>query len=389
MARKKAARRKPGTGTIRHRPGREKPFEACFPLAGAPAKYHTFRSHEDAAAWLDSLVTDRDTYKLDLVGGSMLVQDYLPMWLELLRGHVSPKTMQAYRYYCEYACGEGNLGRLRLDEVTVIIGQRMVNRLAGDGFKNTAQLKGTLYQAFDYAAETLEYIRKNPFARVRVPPIERKEGIALTKAERDRMLAAAVQDDAAPLRRKGERASAPPPLLPLWHLTSRLAFRLGEADALRWSAIDLDAATVTIAATRGRLGAQHIEGKTKTKKPRTVPLPSDIVDLLRTHRAAQMRAALAHGWRWSEAGYVFADDRTGEPIAVDHIRYRWGRIKAVAQLPKDMTVHHLRVTALTILALDGTPANVRKALSGHSTARMDEHYTSHAALEDVRRALGS
>lgn len=389
MARKKAARRKPGTGAIRHRPGRALPFEASFPLAGAPARYHSFRSYEDAAAWLDSLVIDRDTHKRDLAGGSMLVQDYLPMWLELRRGHVSPKTMQAYQYYCEYACGEGGLGRLRMDEVSAIIGQRMVNRLAADGFQNTAQLKGTLYQAFRYACNVLEYVRKNVFVDVSVPPIERKEGIALTKTERDRMLVAAVQDDAAPLRRKGERASAPPPLLPLWHLTSRLAFRLGETDALRWDHIDLDAATVTIAATRGRLGARHIEGKTKTKKPRTVPLPDDIADLLRAHRATQMRAALSHGWRWSEAGYVFADDRTGAPIAVDHIRYRWGRIKRAAKLPGDMTVHHLRVTALTILALDGTPASVRKALSGHSTARMDEHYTSHAALEDVRRALGS
>lgn len=392
MARKaaapKRARRKPGTGTIRTRTGREKPYEACFRLEGHPPRYEAFQRYEDAAAWCDELTTARDKKQRDIAGGSMLVQDYLPMWLELRRGHVSPKTMEAYTYYCEYACGEGGIGRIRMDSLDVLTAQRMVNRLAADGFQNTAQLKSVLFQAFEYAFDVLEYTRKNIFAKVKVPRIERKEGIAITKAERARMLLAAEQDDATPLRRKGEQASAPAPLLPFWHLTSRLAFRRGEADALKWESVDLENATVTIAATRGRLGNTHIEGKTKTKKARTAPLPDDIVEMLRTFRTTQMRAALAHGWRWEARGYVFVDDRTGKPLNVDHVYYRWKRIRAAAKLPKKMTVHDLRVTALTILALDGVPASVRKLLSGHSTAKMDEHYTSHAALDDVRRALG-
>lgn len=384
----KRPRRKPGTGTIRHRQGRKKPWQAEFQIEGHAPRTESFQSEQDACAWLDQLVKERDTGTRDLAGGAMLVQDYLPMWLELRRGHVGPKTMEAYQYYCEYACGEGGIGRLRMDELDTLTAQRMVNRLASDGFQNTAQLKSVLFQAFEYAFDVLEYTRKNIFAKVKVPPIERKEGIALTKMERARMLSAAELDDARVLRRPGEQASAPPPLLPFWHLTSRLAFRRGEASSLKWENVDLDAATVTIATTRGRLGTTHIEGKTKTKKVRAAPLPVDMVEMLRTFKVRQMESALQHGWRWDVRGYVFVDDRTGLPLAVDHLRYRWSRIKKAAKLPAKMTIHDQRVTALTILALDGAPANVRKALSGHSTAKMDEHYTSHAALEDVRRALG-
>jgi integrase len=404
MARKKSVekrpRRKPNTGTIRYKAGRTKPYEACYPIQCQAPRYESFQSYEDASAWLDKLATEQKDGTRDVVGGSMLVQDYLPMWLELKQPHVSPKTFESYQYYCEYACGEGKIGRLRMDEVMHLIGQRMVNRLAADGFKNTGTLKSVLYQAFDYATDPLEYIGKNPFGKVKVPPIEHKDGIALTKDERARMLEAAAQDDTVPTwwvdrrdtdvpwRNRPRTLVQPTPLCPFWHLTSRLAFRRGEADALRWEQVDLDAATVTIQSTRGRLGNDHIEGRTKTKKPRTAPLPTDMVEMFRVFKLAQMRAALAHGWRWNEQGYVFVDDRTGLPLSVDHLRHRWGRIKKAAKLPAEMTIHDCRVTALTILALDGTPANVRKALSGHSTARMDEHYTSHAALEDVRRALG-
>lgn len=386
MARKKEKRprRKPGTGTIRFKKGRERPWEACYTFAkGVAPRYDSFQSYETAAAWLDGLVKEQKERTRDLAGGAMLVQDYLPMWLELRAPHLAPKTLDAYRYYCEYACGEGGIGRFRMDEVIHLTSQKMINRLAMDGFKNVAQLKAVLYQAFDYAFDPLEYIRKNPFAKVKTPPIERREGVALTKAERGRVLDYAAADDMQPLR----DGTIPPPLCPFWHLTSRLAFRRGEAASLKWSNIDLEHATVTIATTRSRLGGVHIEGKTKNKKARTAPLPLDLVELFKSFKLTQMRAALAHGWRWSEQGYVFVDDKDGAPLTIDRIAYRWERIRKAAKIPH-VTIHDLRHTALTILELSGTPDSVLMALAGHSTSAMTRHYTDHASVEDVRRALG-
>lgn len=385
MARKAKKRRAPGTGGVRTRPGREKPFEAYFPIPGQQPRYESFYTEDEAAAWLDTLAEERRKGTRDLAGGSMAVDTYLPMWLDLRKGHVAPRTWAGYKYYCEYACGEGGVGRLKLDQVNALVAQRMINKLAGDGFKNTAQLKAVLYQAFEYAFDPLEYIRKNPFAKVSVPEIDHKDTVALTKAERAKVLAHATADDSTPLSRQ---TAPPPPLAPYWHLCSRLACRRGEALALRWSHVDLENAVMTIAGTRGRLGAAHIEGTTKGKKPRTAPLPNDLVDLLRTFRAAQMRAALAHGWRWSEAGYVFVDNATGSPLKVDQIRHRWGRLKKAAKVNPAVTVHGLRHTALTILALDGVPENVRMQLGGHETEAMAKHYARHATLEDVRKAVG-
>ena len=389
MARKatpaKPPRRKPGTGAIRFREGREKPFEACYPIAGHQPRYESFSTKDAAAAWLDELADAARTGTRNIAGGSTLTENYLPMWLDLRKGHVSPRTWAGYKYYCEYACGQGGIGRLRLDKVDALVAQRMINRLADEGFKNTGQLKAVLYQAFAYAFDPLEYIKKNPFAKVAVPEIDHKDTVALTKKERARMLDEAVREDTRPLSRQTE---PPPPLCPFWHLTSRLAFRRGEALSLRWSSVDFDAATVTIATTRGRLGSTHIEGKTKTKNIRLAPLPGDVVDLLRAFKTAQQRDSLLHGWKWDERGYVFVDPKTGDPLKVDQIRHRWARLKKAAKVNAAVTVHGLRTTALTILALDGVPENVRMELGGHKTEAMAKHYARHATLEDVRKAVG-
>lgn len=387
MAPRKAAetrkRRSPGTGTIRFRKGRTQPYEACLPIEGRAARYESFQSYEDAAAFLDQLVTDRDTGARDIAGGSMLVVSYLPMWLELRKGHVAPKTWVGYKYYCEYACGEGGIGKMRMDKVDYLLAQRMVNKLASDGFKNTAQLKAVMYQAFDYASDRLGYIKKNPFRKVKVPLIEHREAKALTKEERARVLDLATLDDVRPLSRQKD---APPPLAPFWHLCSRLAFRRGETLSLKWSAINFDKATVTIGTTRGRLGADHIEGKTKGKKVRVAPLLPDIAELLKAFKVNQMKAALANGWRWQQTGYVFVDNKTGSPLTVDVVVHRWERLKKAAKV--DCTIHDLRHTAIYLLALDGVPQNVAMALAGHKTEAMAELYANHASVEDVRRALG-
>lgn len=378
----KRPRRKPGTGGIRQRPGREKPFEAYFPIAGQQPRYEPFQSYEEATAWLDGLTEERRKGTRNLAGGSMLTEDYLPMWLELRKGHVSPRTWASYKYYCEIACGPGGIGQMKIDTITALIAQRMINKLA-EKFKDTAQVKAVMYQAFEYAFDPLEYIKKNPFAKVSVPYIDHKETVALTKQERARVFLEATSDDLRPLSRQTE---LPPPLCPIWHLYSRLAFRKGEGLSLRWNNIDLDTATITIATTRGRLGSAHIEGKTKGKKVRAAPIPADLVDLLKAFKAAQMRAALANGWRWDEKGYVFVDQHTGEPLKVDQIRHRWGRIKKAANV--ETTIHGLRHTALTILALDGVPQNVRMALADHKTEEMAELYAGHATIEDIRKAVG-
>jgi integrase len=72
--------------------------------------------------------------------------------------------------------------------------------------------------------------------------------------------------------------------------------RRGEALALRWRDVDLDAGTVSVRRSAGMVrnageGAEVHEGDTKSGKPRVVDLEDDAAGVLRAHR--KLRGSMA------------------------------------------------------------------------------------------------
>jgi len=385
MARKKSKppRRKPGTGSIRFKRGRARPFEAQFTFTDGSTRYDYFITADEAAAHLDRLAAARDNEHapLNVAKGSQTVQQFLTAWIEIKTAHVDAKTIQDYTRYCRMAINR--IGAQRIDAVDLLMADTMLVYYAKKGYKNVAQMRMVLKQAFDYAEDN-DYIKKNPFRKSTAPRTKHRKSIALTESQRALLLDLA-------------RIEAGMPLEPLWHLTSRLAFRRGEALGLRWSDIDWENATITITQQRTTVGNKTIvkdalKGDKDGDKIRIVPVPRDILDMLETLRRSQLAWAGADP-DWVVTGLVFVGEHGRPPAAITINRrlnelIRRANAGGLLKLPPDLHPHDLRHTALTILALQGVPAAVRKRLSGHSTARMDELYTSHAALEDVRRALG-
>lgn len=377
------ARRKPGTGAIRHKRGRARPYETAFPIGTNEYRYDYHATAEEATAHLDRLTSERDSAHAprNIAKGSQTVTQFLTAWLQIKASHVSAKTLQDYQYQCELSIAE--IGGYRLDHVDRLMADTMLATFARQGYKNVAQMRMVMRQAFEYAFDN-DYIHKNPFQKATAPRTTHRKAIALTEAQRAILLEAARIEEGMPL-------------LPLWHLCSRLALRRGEALGLRWSDIDFKTATITIRQQRTTVGSATItkdapKGDKDGSKVRTVPVYPDILELLEQHRADQMKRAAADP-DWVLTGLVFVGEH-GRAPAANRVNKRLAEIvtrvnsAGVGLLPKGLTPHSLRHTALTILALAGVPANVRKALSGHSTAKMDELYTSHAAIEDIRRALG-
>src|SRR5690606_24520229 len=96
----------------------------------------------------------------------------------------------------------------------------------------------------------------------------------------------------------------------LWLTILGLGLRRGEALALRWSMIDLGAATVTIAKQYVRVRDQGGRGRlvevdTKTPESKaTLVMPDTLVDVLRQHRADQLRTRMA-ARVWVDPDLVF------------------------------------------------------------------------------------
>ena len=75
-----------------------------------------------------------------------------------------------------------------------------------------------------------------------------------------------------------------------------LGARRGELCALRWSDVDLDQGEVLIAGGIVRVpGESLVDKPTKTHAKRRVAVGADTVELLRAHRLAQAKDALACG----------------------------------------------------------------------------------------------
>jgi integrase len=367
MARKKPEpkpkRRGRDTGAIRHRPTRAEPWEAAWQHEGGQWEYRSFPHRSQAAEWLDSLVAKRAAGN-DTAAGGRTFAAFIAGWLDAKEITIAPKTTYTYRYYCELASGQ--FGTVKIDLLTLEHMQALLKYLVRAKFQNIAQLFAVLRQAFKYArSSSLRWMTVDPLDGLELPRTQRKVTKVLTKRQRADLLTLAEADDPAC------------PLLPLWHVYSRLALRLGEGVALRWTDIDWEEKILTVDETTARFGGQTHTGQTKGRKTRYAPIPDDVLELLRQHRAAQQKRGLF------PHVFTYAD---GSQVKPAHVQHRLGKLAQAAGVT--VTVHGLRHTALTLLALDGTPQNALMALAGHLSPDISRLYTNHATAEDVRRWVG-
>jgi integrase len=361
---KQQPRRKPGTGAIRRHKGRAHSYETAFKLRDGRTRYDSFATEADARAHLDRLTAERDSVinPRNIAGGSQRVETFLIAWLNMKAIRIKPTTLADYTYQCRLA--NERIGGHRVDEVSREIADDLIAYYYRRGYQNVGQLLAVLKQAFKYA-ERAGHILRNPFADITAPRVTRRETLALTEAQRGRMLITAEGD----------------PYCALWHLYGRLALRRGEAIALRWVDVDEEGATLTIKHNRTRVGAVVHTGTPKTPRSvRLVPVPADVLTMLQEIKRAQIRAGVF-------PVYVFADE-AGAPLKPARLDTLWKQLRARAGLPEQVTIHGLRHTALTLLEKAHTPPSIVQALAGHSSATMTRHYTDHTTVEDLRRAIG-
>jgi integrase len=163
-------------------------------------------------------------------------------------------------------------------------------------------------------------------------------------------------------------------LYALFHLVALRGLRRGEAAGLRWSDLDLDAGTLTVAGQLQQLGGRLVAGPPKSDTGRRViALDKTTITALREHRTRQQAERTAAGW--AETGYVFTTV-TGTPFRPDRMTRQFAKLVAVSGLPP-VTLHGLRHGAATIALAAGTDLKVVQDQLGHSTITLTaDTYTS-------------
>ena len=365
---KKAPRRKPGTGAIRYKAGRDKPYQATLTLGSGLSRHKSFVDADQAAQWLDQLVEERDRLQRDVTGGSQSVTVFLIAWLKLREPLISPNTFRSYTQFSRHATL--HLGGKRVDEVTREDVQMMLNAMQTQKkpYKAIGQFRVFLRRVFEYAVQE-RYIDRNPCVYTEVRTPDAREVPVVTKEQRAAMLKEAITEDR--LRQEYETVR----LCPIWHLLSVLGLRRGEALGLQWTDLDEINRTLTIQRQITTDRGRPDERKPKTKKAiRTIPLPDDIYHLLQTHR------------KTSASHYMFAR-ADGTPLKPTYLQSRWWRLRKRCDIPQNLTIHDLRHVSAYLLAISGVDDVIRMAILGHSGKDMATHYAGHASLDDMRQAL--
>jgi integrase len=199
-----------------------------------------------------------------------------------------------------------------------------------------------------------ERMKENPARSIKLAPVGTRETIFESAADYAKLFATLE-------RMEGDRRIRRPAADAI-RLIALTGCRRGEAANLRWRHVE-----------RGRLVFPPREHKTgeRTGKPRIIALPA----------AAQ--AIIARQPEGEASDYVFAPAR-GEGGAIE-LSHAWDKVRAEASLPREMTLHGLRHSTASHMAMAGAEAAQIMAALGHRQLSTVQRYIHFA--KDARSAL--
>jgi integrase len=208
-------------------------------------------------------------------------------------------------------------------------------------------LSGALKQAVVWG-----WIGHNPAKQATAPTVEKPDVQPPSAEDAARLLAIAMGES--------------PELGLFLRLAVVLGARRGELCSLRWPDIDFDHGQVLIAGNVVRVPRKALVHKdTKTHAKRRVAVGAGTLDLLRVHRVAQAKQALACGATLPVDAYVFSHVPDGtKPIDPDGVSHRFLRL--ARRLEVNCRLHDLRHFMVTQLVAGGVDWRTVSGRAGHA-----------------------
>ena len=182
------------------------------------------------------------------------------------------------------------------------------------------------------------------------------------------------------------KAHKPPATPTMNELTANGGARLGEIIALRWTDIEFDELKLSISKNRVRIIGKSIEqNSTKGGEGRRlIPLDPETVEILRSHRHAQLKERLIAGSEWEESGHVFVNE-FGHPIdygTPSHIFQKYRKKLGI----REQRFHDLRHFHATQLLRAGVPLHVVASRLGHRDAMVTATIYAHVTSDQAENA---
>ena len=354
--RKRDGRRKPWTGYAAQ--AKNGTWGAFFPKPGGGHHVRKgFDTRENAEAWLDSLVKQRDD-KGDVKGGQQRVSAWVDTWATRATKERDWKAKMVADVTWKLGYVKPFIGDMAVVDVLPDHVDAIWDDLRQSLAETTVnQIRNYLFQVFEEARQR-RYITYNPVLK----PQRRKRA-----RQREPQRLSAPQ--AALLVRRAETSFYGL----AWWVALIFGLRAGEICGLRWGDLDLDSAILTVAQEVTDVRGTATFDKPKGDKIRHLPIPRALVPLLRLHYQAVTHRA-AQGTRrgtWINNGLVFPG-RSGRGMNPTSLRHQLKALTDATLLPP-VTTHMLRHTAAKFYTDAGTPRELVAAILGHTTG-ITGHY---------------
>jgi integrase len=329
---------------------------------------------------------------------ALTVGEYLSEWVAAHAASVKPGPAAGYRADIERYITP-RIGGLRLQSLRPAMLSRFYRELAEHGGKDgrplaastVAHVHRTLRKALADAVRVDQVLATNPAERAKLPRARRGEpGTVWTPAQ----LGAFLQQTST------HRLSA------FFRLAAYTGGRRGELLALRWPAVDLDAAEVTFSGSTDVIDGERVDDTTKSGRSRVVALDAGTVGVMREHRRRQLEERMKVGPLWCESELVFTAEN-GAPLYPDTMTALMRKLirdhnePAVPgrgpghprkPLPAPDVVlpaarlHDLRHVHATTLLLAGVPVHVVANRLGHSDPSTTLRVYAHVLREQAAGA---
>ena len=220
-------------------------------------------------------------------------------------------------------------------------------------------LHATLRTALDQAVKE-RLIPFNPAIGCRLPPKEKKEMKILPAEQIGAYLSAAEEHG----------------VLPMFYLELTTGLRRGELTALLWTDLDVEARTLRVSKSAGRLKGEVRVTEPKTANSvRTIILPKETVDLLVQEHA-----------KHPENPYMFPSPVTGRMYGPDCIGRLHKTLLKKAGITENIPFHGLRHTFATLAIQQGVDVKTVSSILGHYSAGFTLDTYAHVTTQAQRQA---
>lgn len=268
------------------------------------------------------------------------------------------------------------LDRLKPSDVEALVLAKRAETKVRDGETVRALSDSTIRQVYTVLRAGLDgavrdgLLAANPCAKVKRPGVARQEAKHLPSGDVQKVLEAA----------KVSR------YFPALVLIASTGLRKGEALGLSWERVDLEAGSLVVRATLGRIGNRLVISEPKTERSRrTVPLSPAVVALLRKHKVSQSEERLRAGDQWQDSGLVFTTE-FGGPVDPRNL-LRVLEVAASQAGVEKVGVHTLRHSAATAWLEAGVHIKAVADLLGHSSVAITGDIYGHASDDTARSAI--